>query len=106
MRFKKLFNFRGTSMAAVIRTRLLFSMLIVGSMFGRLAAQEYQADPIDKEAGRNKAFAQKCVKDPATYASDPEKFKKYFENYYFPAMTQTEPEKLGELGKLREDLFK
>ena len=78
----------------------------MASMIGRAAAQEYQADPIDEAAGRNKAFAQKCVKDPATYASDTGKFNRYFSGYYFPAMTRTEPEKLGELGKLRDDLFK
>ncbi len=57
-------------------------------------------------AGRNKAIAQQCVKDPAIYAANLDKFNDYFNHYYFPVMTRAEPERLAKLGMLREDLFK
>ncbi|MCC7474257.1 MAG: hypothetical protein IT425_02580, partial [Pirellulales bacterium] len=69
-------------------------------------AQEYLELPIDEQARAHRAIAQQCVRDAATYAANKEKFNDYFTKYHFPAMTQTAPNKLGEIGKLREELFK
>src|SRR6185436_442952 len=50
--------------------------------------------------------AQLCVKDPARYAQEQAKVMEYFTNYYFPRMTRTGEQELGQLGKWRYDLFK
>ena len=62
--------------------------------------------PIDDTARSNRAVAQQCLRDPAAYAANKAKFDDYFVKYHFPAMTRTEPDKIGELGKLRDELFK
>src|SRR4051812_15501155 len=89
------------------RRLLAICLLALCSTPGRALSQEYQSDPIDeKGAGRNRVVAQQCVRDGGAYAANKDKFLEYFNNYHFPAMTRTEPEKMGELGRLREDLFK
>src|SRR3954471_3519735 len=98
------------SMRTVItlsRFRLFICCLLAASVtFGRAVAQEYQSDPIDDKAARNRAIAQQCVKDPGVFAANRVKFLDYFNNYHFPAMTRTEPEKMAELGKLRDEIFR
>jgi hypothetical protein len=70
------------------------------------AAQQYSSDPIDKEATRNRFVVQSVARNPASYATEKEKFLGYFKGIHFPEMTQTEPVSLGKLGKSRSDLFK
>src|SRR3954447_2634963 len=80
---------------------LALCLLTICSISGRLLAQEYQSDPVDdKVAIRNRTVAQQCVKDPGIFAANTDKFLDYFNNYHFPAMTRTDPEKLADLGKL------
>jgi len=87
--------------------RLAIGVLLTLSWVCRTAVgQEYQSRPVDEKAGRNRAIAQQCLKDPAVYAANKDKFEEYFAKYHFPAMTQTDPEKLGKIGSLREDIFK
>jgi hypothetical protein len=70
-------------------------------------AQQYRTDPIDEKTAKGYGpVAQLCVKDPARYALEQAKVKEYFSNYYFPRMTRTGEQELGQLGKLRYDLFK
>lgn len=69
-------------------------------------AQEYLTLPLDPNAGKNRAVAQQCLRDPAYYAANKAKFDEYFNNFMFPSMTRTEPDKLGDVGKVRDDLFK
>jgi hypothetical protein len=47
-----------------------------------------------------------CVGDPATYAAQKEEFNQFFQEYFFPLMTQSTPAELGELGKNRYDFFR
>ncbi len=87
---------RGSALAALI----LLNFVVAAT------AQEYLTLPIDEKARGLRGIAQMCVKSPADYAANKDKFDEYFTKYHFPAMTRTEPDKLGEVGKLREDLFK
>lgn len=68
-------------------------------------AQQYQADPVDENAGKLKLLAEQCVKNPARFATDRGQFIEYFENYYFPAMTKFGPNDLSQIGRNRDDLF-
>lgn len=89
-----------TALVAILATNV-----IVG-FAGPASAQEFLTLPIDANAGKNRAIAQQCLKDPNYYNTNKAKFDEYFNNYLFPSMTRTEPDKLGEVGKIREDLFK
>ncbi len=46
------------------------------------------------------------VKSPTGDPADAEQFKKYFNQYFFPAMTQSTPDGLELIGPMRNDLFK
>ena len=81
--------------------------MALSSVAGNRVAQEYATSPIDPEARANRGIAQQCVKDPATYAANKGRsLTTTLSKYYFPMMTRTEPDKLAEIGKLREELFK
>ena len=78
--------------------------MALSSVAGNAVAQEYATSPIDPKARTYRGIAQQCVKDPATYAANKEdKFDELFHKYHFPVMTRTEPDKIAEIGKLRED---
>jgi len=103
----KAHEFTPSSIRLSAARALVLFLVAVSSMTGRLLAQEYQSDPIDdKVAIRNRVVAQQCVKDPAVFAANTDKFLDYFNNYHFPAMTRTEPEKMADLGKLRDEIFR
>jgi len=83
---------------------LMVTLLVVGTG-GTAGAQPYQTDPnFDKTAG-NRLLVQRCLKDPAEYAANKEKFEEFFSKYYFPKMTRPSPDALAELGKDRYELF-
>jgi hypothetical protein len=69
------------------------------------SAQQYQADEVDENAGKLKLTAEQCVKNPQRFSADRARFNEFFEKYYFPAMTRFSPDELGQLGRLRDDLF-
>ena len=69
------------------------------------SAQQYKSLPVDDKARLLGPLAQNCVKEPSRYTADRERFTEYFKNYFFPAMTRSEPEALAELGRMREDLL-
>jgi hypothetical protein len=85
----------------------LLLLLALSEIASGVWAQEYATMPIDPNARANRSVAQLCAKDAATYAANKDgKFKDYFVGYHFPMMTRTEPDKIAEIGKLREELFK
>ncbi len=100
-----------------VHSRITFTMgrhvawlLLVAALMNCAAAviaQEYRALPIDdKTAKTYRVTAQQCLRDPAAFAANSDKFREFFSNYYFPLMTVTDPEKIGDSGKLRADFFK
>ncbi len=86
--------------------RSLLLALVLANVAATAAAQEYLTLPIDDTARSHRAVAQQCLRDPVAYAANKAKFDDYFVKYHFPAMTRTEPDKIGEVGRLREELFK
>lgn len=70
-------------------------------------AQEYLTLPIDdRTAKQNRVLAQRCLTNAADFAANKDKFDEFFTSYYFPLMTIADPEKIGDVGKLRADFFK
>jgi hypothetical protein len=102
---------RGITKSAATRTAAIYrvsalAVLILLNFVVTATAQEYLTLPVDEKARGLRGTAQNCVKNPAAYAANKNEFDQYFTNYHFPSMTRTEPDKLGDVGKLREDLFK
>ncbi|TWT78105.1 hypothetical protein Pla123a_08940 [Posidoniimonas polymericola] len=69
---------------------------------GLAAAQE---DEINlRQLALKRTAVQRMIKSPVSGA-DRELFEQYFDRYYFPTMQQTDPESLGELAGMRDDLL-
>src|SRR6476661_8979597 len=84
---------------------LVFVFAIFALVSGAIG-QQYRTDPIDDNAKNSGALAQLCVKNPGRYAQDQAKVMDFFTKAYFPSMTRTDEKDLGNLGKLRFNLFK
>ena len=63
-----------------------------------------QSDQVNPQARILRPLVQKCIKNPETYSAEKARFDEYFQTYFFPSMTQTEPELLGLLGERRKEL--
>jgi hypothetical protein len=86
------------------RALSLFALLV--SVGGTQAfAQGYKSDPVDTKLSRFGLTARKYAADPSDTSKAAE-FRGYFEKFYFPSMTSAAPEKLEEVGKLQQDLFR
>jgi hypothetical protein len=101
MQRSRLFDFAARGL---VRIRWAASALLLLAVASSSFAQDYFTLPIDSKAAQLRGAAQQYLRNPA--AADQAKFDEYFKNYYFPSMTRTEPEALGAIGKMREDLFK
>ncbi len=86
---------------------LLIGMLIFGTV-APVWAQRYKTIPVMKkrEAQKLERDLRNVIQNPAGFGAAEDDVKKYFTKYYFPIMTSTDAENLGELGDRREDLFK
>ena len=70
-------------------------------------AQQYKTDPVQMENRLQLATTAKQVaKNPGTYASKQAEVQQYFTGYFFPLMTQADPDALGRLGKRRDEFFR
>ncbi|MEN1681973.1 MAG: hypothetical protein AAGJ46_20515 [Planctomycetota bacterium] len=91
------------SRAIALAAAALVAVLAVGE---QAAAQRYKTDPVDSKLSRRGSIVKNVVKKGSASAEDAQLFTDYFDKYYFPAMTQADPYSLGDLGKLRADLFR
>jgi len=92
-----------------VARRWALSVFVVAaalSLIGRSVAQEWQTLPVDESLKSSRSAALQYLNDPAAIATNKGKFDDYFTKFYFPSMTRTEPEALGNLGKIRDDFFK
>lgn len=69
-------------------------------------AANYVQDEADDKLSRKGSVVKRWVKESSINAADKKLLEEYFDNYYFPALTQTSTEGLGELGDLRYELFR
>lgn len=70
------------------------------------SAREYKVDEFDRKLSARGALAKKYARSPNPGTPDEQEFRAYIERYFFPAMTQTNPEALEDLGRSRYELFK
>lgn len=71
--------------------------------------QNYQSIKMDADAlklSRKGSSIKRSLKNGLSEPEDRQEFQQFFDKYYFPQMTQSSPQALGELGELRADLFK
>jgi len=92
----------------VCRKELVVALALAALSMGtaKSSAQEYLTLPVDANAKASRNVALQCLRDPAAFESNKDKFAEFFTKYYFPSLTRTEPEALGSLGKSREEFFK
>jgi len=82
-------------------------VLLVIATTSTASAQRFQSIPPKltvRESNAMRGAVTKALKDPSAFEVNKKALEDYFTKYYFPTMTQ--PAKLGELGKRRENLFK
>lgn len=85
--------------------RIAGACLVLIAIVSAAAAQQYQSDDVDENAGKLKLTAEQCVKNPARFNQDKARFIEFFDKYYFPAMTRFSPDDLSQMGRMHDDLF-
>ncbi|MEM8865481.1 MAG: hypothetical protein AAGF31_08025 [Planctomycetota bacterium] len=87
---------------------LIASVVVTGFAPMAEAQRGPQVDEVDNSPAlrRSGTVVKNWVKRPSGNPAEEQQFEDYFDKYYFPTMTQTSPDALGELGKLRYDLFR
>ncbi len=85
---------------------VLSAFAIVTLLVEGVSAQSYLSDEVDNSLRRRGQIVKRYVKNPTGSPDDEQQFRDYFTKYYFPAMTQSTPDALGSVGKMRADLFK
>lgn len=68
--------------------------------------QEKRASLTEKEARALTRNLTTIMRGNSLTNADKDILNKYFKGYYFPTMTEQDPQSLGELAEFREDLFK
>lgn len=94
--------FRLIRWSTLVLTISALTLSIAGSSF----AQSYRSDEFDNKLSQRGAIAKRFIKSAAPSQEDRQNFQVYFEEYYFPSMTQNTPDALGKLEKKRTELFK
>jgi hypothetical protein len=101
------FCFRDLSIRGRDCSRVLVLAILLTSLTrAALGQPEYATQPVDKQARNDRNAALGCLKNAAAFAADQPRFDNYFQKYYFPAMTSSDPDGLAAVGKMRDDLFK
>lgn len=87
--------------------KLVLSTFVMAMLMGNgVSAQSYLSDEVDNSLSRKGQIVKRYVKSPNGSQEDEQLFRDYFTKYYFPTMTQSTAEALGDVGKMRADLFK
>lgn len=88
--------------------RTIVAAWLIGALavVAHASAQGYRSDPPDPAARKLQGVALQCVRDPASFPANRAQFEEYFNKFYFPNMTGSEPLELKDLGNLRYRLFK
>jgi hypothetical protein len=88
------------------RLRVLALAAAIVNLAGAAFAQQWFTLTIDEKAKGDRNVALSCFKDPAAYAANKQRFDNYFQNYIFPSMTRFDPDGLGALAKLKDEILK
>jgi hypothetical protein len=82
------------------------AMLLLALAPAAAARGQFKADEIDQSLRAHGRVLQRYAADPNSDPSKKPTFENYITKYYIPSMTQTDPMALGELSKLRTELFR
>ncbi|MEX2171239.1 MAG: hypothetical protein WD851_18100 [Pirellulales bacterium] len=85
-------------------TRLALVIVALGLVSN--ARGQFKSDEIDQSLRAQGSVVKRYAADPNSDASKKPLFENYITKYYIPLMTQAEANALGELGKLRYELFR
>lgn len=85
-----------------LRSLFCLTVACVLAAPGLAAAQEGEINM--RQLSRAGTTVQRMVGTPIS-GSNRQLFEQFFDRYYFPSMQQTDPESLGKLADMREDLF-
>lgn len=88
------------------RRTIVAALFVVTAAAGNATAQGYRTDTPDPNARKLQGVALQCVRDPASFPANRAQFEEYFNKFYFPNMTGTEPLQLKDLGNARYRLFR
>jgi len=95
-----------TAVVKGARSIAILLVAIIGCSLNTATAQPYRSDEPDLRAKNFQTSAARFAKDPVTNAVDRPKFDEYLTKWYFPSLTRTDSESLGELPAARDFLFK
>jgi hypothetical protein len=88
------------------RNRVISSSLLVLVLVTTSPAQQFIQAPIKPNAAKLKLSAENAIRNPAGIGAAQEDVDNYLRGFFFPSMTQTTAEALGEIATLRERLIK
>jgi hypothetical protein len=88
------------------RNRVISSSLLVLVLATAASAQQFIQAPIKPNAAKLKLSAEAAIRNPAGIGAAQEDVDNYLRGFFFPSMTQTTAEALGEIATLRERLIK
>jgi uncharacterized membrane protein YgcG len=88
------------------RNRVISSSLLVLVIATAASAQQFIQAPIKQGADKLKLASEAAIRNPAGIGASQEDVDNYLRGFFFPSMTQTTAEALGEIATLRERLIK
>jgi uncharacterized membrane protein YgcG len=88
------------------RNRVISSSLLVLVLATAASAQQFVQAPIKQGADKLKLASENAIRNPAGIGAAQEDVDNYLRGFFFPSMTQTTAEALGEIATLRERLIK
>jgi hypothetical protein len=88
------------------RIRVVSFSLVVLVFTNSASAQQFIQAPVKPDAAKLKIAFETAVRSPAGIGASQEDVDNYLRGFFFPSMTQTNPDALAEIANLRERLFK
>jgi hypothetical protein len=88
------------------RIRVVSFSLVALAFVNAAFAQQFIQAPVKPDAAKLKIAFETAVRNPAGIGASQEDVDNYLRGFFFPSMTQTNPDSLAEIANLRERLFK
>jgi hypothetical protein len=96
-----LFGSRGAGISAVA----VFAILLLATPVWAQRYRQIKPRLTEREERAMRGTVDRAIRSQTGFGADAAAVTDYFMKYYFPKMTQTDPDSLAELGDRREDLF-
>jgi hypothetical protein len=83
----------------------MFALMILATPVWAQSYRQIKPRLTERDARVMKGTVDRAIRSQTGFGADAAAVTDYFMKYYFPKMTQTDPDSLAELGDRREDLF-